>query len=250
MKATSGGSGRRLSSKLARAQSPATHSSAIRPGTPARLSRTSASRLRANVAWWAPGASIGLPRVTMPETRSGRRTARPRAIMPPRLWPTIRTRRPRRATTDAIRDSSGVGGLDGAADVGTDVGAVGAVALLAQGAGHQGQARVTGQEPRHQHHRVEVADRPLTGVRPVVGDPGAEPRPGQPAGLGDHAGLAQHRRRTWRGVPLREEEVGDAVPTQHDGHEDRRYDVLPRLSRHSPPIVATFRSQASDTVGM
>ena len=32
--------------------------------------------------------------------------------------------------------------------------------LLAQGPGHQRQAGVAGHEPRHEHHRVEVADRP------------------------------------------------------------------------------------------
>ena len=58
---------------------PATQSSDIRPGTPARLSRTSTATLAERLTWWAPGASIGLPMVTMPDTRSGRRTARPRA---------------------------------------------------------------------------------------------------------------------------------------------------------------------------
>ena len=106
MNETPSGSGSRLSSKLCRAHSPATQSSDISPGTPARLSRTSISTLAVSATWWAPGASIGLPRVTMPETRSGRRTARPRASMPPRLCPTIWTRVPRRIAIDSSRVSS------------------------------------------------------------------------------------------------------------------------------------------------
>ena len=129
VKPTPGGTGRRLSSKLCRAQPPPTQSSDIRPGTPARLSRTSTSTLAVSVRWWAPGASIGLPSVTIPDTRSGRRTARPRASIPPRLCPTIRTRLPRRSAIDSSRASSWAAAFEGAADVGVDVGAVGAEAL-------------------------------------------------------------------------------------------------------------------------
>ncbi len=42
----------------------------------------------------------------MPEIRSGRRTARPRASMPPRLCPTIWTRLPRLIAIDSMRVSS------------------------------------------------------------------------------------------------------------------------------------------------
>ena len=106
MKSTSGGSSARAWAKLSWAQCPATQSSAIRLRMPARLSRTSRSTLRASDMWWAPGASIGLPIVTIPATRSGRRAATPRASIPPRLCPTIRTREPRRWVISSSRSSS------------------------------------------------------------------------------------------------------------------------------------------------
>ncbi len=56
--------------------------------------------------WAAPGASSGLPSVTMPPTRSGRRAASPRASRPPRLCPTIVTRRSRLVAIASMRRSS------------------------------------------------------------------------------------------------------------------------------------------------
>ncbi len=161
----------------------------------------------------------------MPETRSGRRTARPRASIPPRLWPTIRTRRPRRATTDSIRDSSCVGGLDGAADVGADVGAVGAVALLAQGAGHQGQAGVAGQEarapaPPGRGRGPRRARRTAGGARPVAPSRDQASRPASVTTLASRSTAAA------RGAAYPSGRRKSA--TLKRGHEDRRYDVLPR----------------------
>ena len=69
--------------------SPATQSSTSRPGRRPGSAAPARRRCAVRLTWWAPGASIGLPIVTMPETRSGRRTARPRASMPPRLCPTM-----------------------------------------------------------------------------------------------------------------------------------------------------------------
>ena len=48
----------------------------------------------------------GAPSVTIPATRSGRRTATALASTPPRLWPTIVTRRPVRSASASRRSSS------------------------------------------------------------------------------------------------------------------------------------------------
>ena len=190
-----------------RAQLPATHSSDISPGTPARLSRTSTSTLVVSSTWWAPGASIGLPMVTIPEIRSGRRTARPRASMPPRLWPTMWTRLPRLIAIDSIRVSRLGGRGERAADVGVDVRAVGAEAAAAQGAAHRPERRVPGHEARDQDHRLLGARLVAGGVRrrPAAA-PLVERLDGVAAGLEDHAALAQHLERARAAEPLRQEE--------------------------------------------
>ena len=110
--------------RTARRRSPRTSC----PPTPARLSRVRISASHASTGCTAPGASTGLPIVTMPATRSGRRMARPRAIRPPRLWPTSVTLLSRRIAIDSSRRSSIAGALR-AARVDADVRAVGAVAL-------------------------------------------------------------------------------------------------------------------------
>ena len=50
--------------------------------------------------------TVGEPSVTMPATRSGRRTASARAKMPPRLWPTIVTGSPTCSAKPSSRASS------------------------------------------------------------------------------------------------------------------------------------------------
>ena len=88
----------------------------------------------------------------MPATRSGRRAATPRASIPPRLWPTICTREPRRCAIASSRASSWAAAARRAADVGADVRAVGAEALTAQRLRHQAQRAVAGEEAGHEQH--------------------------------------------------------------------------------------------------
>ena len=165
------GSGCRLSSKLCRAQSPATQSSrhqarARRRGSAGPGRRRSASAS----AWWAPGASIGLPIVTMPGTRSGRRTASPRASMPPRLWPTICTRRPRRSDDRLEPASSWAAASSVQPTLAWMCGAVGAVARAAQARAISAQRAVAGEEAGHQHApaRRRAARAPAYGVSPAA----------------------------------------------------------------------------------
>ncbi len=166
----------------------------IRP-RPARWSRVSTLRSNSRIGCAAPGARIGLPRVTMPSTRSGRRPASPRAIRPPRLCPTIVTLRAALGgdLLDALLEH--LGGLAGAADVRVHRGAVGAVAQAAQVAGHQREAAVAGHEPGHQHHRLQAGLRDaqrvgrVAAVQPVVGA-----APDEPGGLGHRAALARDAR--------------------------------------------------------
>ena len=105
MNASSGSIGSLLSSKLSRAHSPPKQSELIIPRKPARVSRASISASQASTLWMAPGASTGLPMLTMPSIRSGRREASPRASMPPRLWPTMVTLRSRRIAIVSMRRS-------------------------------------------------------------------------------------------------------------------------------------------------
>ena len=94
-----------------------------------------------------------------------------------------------------------------AADVGVDVRAVGAEAAAAQGAAHRPERGVAGHEARDQDHR-------LLGARLVPGGVRRGPAPaplverldGVPAGLEDHAALAQHLERARAVEPLRQEE--------------------------------------------
>ena len=105
MKETSEGNGTWLSWNDSSAHSPPTQVSFMTPLTPTLDIATRPSTNIVSERWWAPGASTGLPMVTMPLTRSGRRAAMPRASMPPRLCPTICTRCSRRATIASSRDS-------------------------------------------------------------------------------------------------------------------------------------------------
>ena len=65
-------------------------------------------------------AMCGVPRVTMPAIRSGRRTASTRANMPPRLWPMSRIGWSVSETIISMRRSSVAHRLLGAVDVGPD----------------------------------------------------------------------------------------------------------------------------------
>jgi len=93
-------------SQLSLAQSPEVQSRPIIVRSPARRSTMTMARSKARTECTAPGASIGLPIVMMPSTRSGRRTAMLRASSPPRLWPMIVTLRSRLITMDSMRRSS------------------------------------------------------------------------------------------------------------------------------------------------
>ena len=154
MNETSAGSGCRLSSKLCRAQLPATHSSDISPGTPARLSRTSASTLggqqhvvgagRQHRAAHGddPGDQVGPP----DGQAAGEHAAE---AVPDDADPAAALDRDR---LDPGLELGGRG--ERAADVGVDVGAVGAEAAAAQGAAHRAQRGVAGHEARDQDHRL------------------------------------------------------------------------------------------------
>jgi hypothetical protein len=93
-------------SQLSRAQSPDVQSSPIIEPSPARRSAMTRARSNASTGCTAPGASIGLPIVMIPSTRSGRRAAIPRASRPPRLCPMIVTLRSRRIVIASTRRSS------------------------------------------------------------------------------------------------------------------------------------------------
>jgi hypothetical protein len=102
---TSAASGTRACSQLSRAQSPDVQSEPIIRPRPARCSRMTTARSNSSTGCAAPGARIGLPSVTMPSTRSGRRPARPRASSPPRLCPMTMTLRPRLSAMASTRRS-------------------------------------------------------------------------------------------------------------------------------------------------
>ena len=132
--------------------------------SPARVSLLSSWASQASTRCTAPGASTGLPMLTMPSTRSGRRAARPRASMPPRLCPTIVTLRSRRVAIDSRRRSIRSAASPGAADVDVDLRAVGTEALVAQEDRHRLEGGVTGHEARHEQHRVVGRDLVAAGV--------------------------------------------------------------------------------------
>ena len=95
--------------------------------------------------WMFSIPRTGEPSVTMPLTRSGRRTATARAMIPPRLWPTIATRWP-------VDVGHPLQALHGAAHDGPEQstltrmpGAPRAVAERAQPAGHEGERAVAGE---------------------------------------------------------------------------------------------------------
>ena len=130
------GPGRSSRGRSARPRSPPPSGRAC----PARLSRTSRSTLRASDTWWAPGASIGLPMVTMPGDQVGAPggdTAGEHAAEA-----VAHDLHARAATLGDLLEpllELGRGGQR-AADVGADVGAVGAEALPAERPAHQQQA--------------------------------------------------------------------------------------------------------------
>lgn len=105
VKSKPSGSGVRAWSQLSCAHSPDVQSSPIIPPSPALRSLTIRARSSSSSECAAPGASIGLPSVTMLSTRSGRRAAMPRASSPPRLWPTMLTLRSRLIAMVSMRRS-------------------------------------------------------------------------------------------------------------------------------------------------
>ena len=112
------------------------------------------------------------------------------------------------------------GGVEGAAGVDVDRGAVGAVAVLAEHPRHRGERAVAREEAGDQDHRRRVTHRDRTGVR----RPAARPAPlqgpeGEPARLGDGARLAQHRTdprggEALRGQPGRQRPAIAVTPTR------------------------------------
>src|SRR3954447_20256346 len=140
---TSSGNGPVTCSRASAQHSPRPHSRVNRPGTPAVSSRPSAVTCARTSGWTAIWSTTGEPRQTIRSTRSGRRTARMRAIVPPRLWPVIVPPRPggppgaladdRHAAPVALGEGLDLGleALDrarGAVDVGADPRAAGPVA--------------------------------------------------------------------------------------------------------------------------
>src|SRR5262245_23889408 len=121
-----------------------------------------------------------------------------------------------------------------------DAGAVRAVPLSTQRPRQRGQARVTRQVSRHEHDRVDVVEHgDLCIRRRAAAQPPSDARPSEPAGLGDHAGLAQNRPAPRGDVALGKQEVGDG----EGGHEIRRYVVRITVSGTSRSRVpfATMR---------
>ena len=121
----------------------------------------------------------GCPSLTMPSTRSGRRAARPRASMPPRLCPTMRDLAvaPDRDRLDPALET--VGRLAGAAGVDADLRAVGAEARVAQEQRHRPEGPSPAMKPGHQQHRVVGASArwlPAYGAGRAVAPVGPSPR--------------------------------------------------------------------------
>ena len=85
------------------------------------------------------------------------------------------------------------GGGQRAAHVGADVRAVGPEALVAQRPAHRPQRRVTGEESRHQQHRLTHPHRARAQRRTTSRAARAEGRHGVAAGLGEGRPFAQHR---------------------------------------------------------
>ena len=118
------------------------------------------------------------------------------------------------------------GGVEGAAGVDVDRGAVGAVALLAQHPRHRGERAVAREEAGDQDHRRRVP-RPRPDRRTATARRGRRrsraPRANRP-GLGDGARLAQHRADPGRGEALRGQEVPgrqcDVAVTPHRGYPE------------------------------
>ena len=160
MNVTSLGSGVRACSQLSWAHSPEVQSYPHHPAEAGLAElESSGPRSSSSSECAAPGARIGLPSVTTPSTRSGRRAATPRARRPPQAVP--HDAHPTLALDRDRLDPSlqGLRGLLGAADVGVHGRADRPVARLSELPRHQRQRAVTGHEPRHEHHRAEP--RPL-----------------------------------------------------------------------------------------
>ena len=87
-------------------QSPRRQRQLNRPGTLALPSADTTPTCASTSGWIRSWETVGEPSVTMPSTRSGRRTASARANTPPRLWPTIETFRPAGSAKPSRRASS------------------------------------------------------------------------------------------------------------------------------------------------
>ncbi len=148
--------------------------------------------------------------------------------MPPRLCPTIRTRRPRRCATASIRASSWAAACERAADVGMDVRPVGAVPLRAQrtrpaGPGWRRRPGTRAPGPPGRRRDARRGRRRPRGGRRARRPSATGP---QPSGLGDHARLTQHRRRDAARRTLR----AGGSRRRRRWPRDRRYDD-PRATR-------------------
>ena len=169
---------RRLSSKLCRAQAPATQSSDIRPGHagPAEPDQhVDAARQRGVVGGRREHRAAQGDDARRPGrggVRRGRGPASRRGC-----GPTICTRPPRRCDDRLEPRLELGGGVEGAADVGVDVASGRCGSPPAQRAGHQRQRAVAGQEARHQHDRARRG----RGDRAAYGGPRrCAPLPGGP----------------------------------------------------------------------
>ena len=77
-----------------------------KPGTCAVPSAETTPTWASTSGWTRSWLTVGEPSVTIPATRSGRRTASARAKIPPRLWPTIETFSPQASAKPSSRRSS------------------------------------------------------------------------------------------------------------------------------------------------